>query len=166
MQLQQGLWEHLRTLHNAWSSFWFIARWRWYTGWCSFLWWKKSRSSGSWPLLDQCVNITCLVRAVSPFLVGHVHVHTLTCNIQAVGGQRGKKKARLRGPAWYFRLMLYFSVLWCGCFWRLHFFFPLAKFSAGGGFKVTSSMIQSVWTGFVMMLTQAERCILPPTKAK
>lgn len=138
----------------------------WYTGWCSFLCWKKSRSSGSWPLLDQCVNITCLVRAVSPFLVGHVHVHTLTRNIQAVGGQRGKKKARLRGSGWYFHLMLYFSVLLRGCFWRLHFFFLLWPTSQRGGFKVTSSVIQSVCLGFVMMLTQPERCILPPTKAK
>lgn len=54
-----------------------------HTCWCT----PQSRLSSSWPLWDQCMSITRFVRAVSPSLVGHVHVHTLTVSVQVVGGQ-------------------------------------------------------------------------------
>lgn len=125
MQLQKYLWEHFRTLHNAWSSFWFIASWRCDTlhdAHLGFLYLKMSCYSSSWPLLDQCVSITRLVRTLSPFFVGRVHVHTLTLNIQAVRGQTGRE-SMARG----FRMVFSFDVslfsLRCGCFWRCGRFF-------------------------------------------
>lgn len=75
-----------------------------------------------------------------------------------------KSTAAGSGMVFSFDALLFSFVM--RMFLKIAFFFSFGQVLSRGGFKVTSSMIQSVWTGFVMMLTQAERCILPPTKAK
>lgn len=117
MHLQQGLWEHLRTLHNAWSSWWFIADRRcgiWADAHPAFLHLEKEPPQ----LLTS--RWMCLFWVVSPFLVRHIHTSTL--NIQAGGQQRERGGSVARGVRMVSFDALLFS-LRCGCFWSLHVLF-------------------------------------------
>lgn len=115
-------WEHY-IMHEAAS--WLKV---WHTCWCT----PQSHLSSSWPLRDQCMSITCFVRAVSPSLVGRVHVHTLTVNIQVVGGQVEGKNHGLRLQDGVFIWCFYFSVWVADVFEDIRITFLWGQVQAGG----------------------------------